>query len=80
MFGFIKRCTFTRLAFLLTLTGVNMLGCVSMHNQECRISRRVLILMGMIRYFFHLILNQVNVVVVATISIIQMQNCVFLIL
>ena len=52
MFGFIKRCTFSRLAFLLTLTGVNMLGCTSMNNQECRISSRVLILMGMIRYFF----------------------------
>ena len=37
MFGFIKRCFFTGLAFLSTLTGVNLLSCISMRNQECKI-------------------------------------------
>ena len=37
MFGFIKRCFFTGLVFLSTLTSVNMLSCVSMSNQECKV-------------------------------------------
>ena len=34
MFGFIKKCFFTGLAFLSTLTSVNLLSCISMSNQE----------------------------------------------
>ena len=37
-------------------------------------------LMGMILRFFPLVLKQVNVVVVATASMIRMHNCVFLML
>ena len=37
MFGFIKRCFFTGLVFLLTLTSVNLLSCISMNNQECKV-------------------------------------------
>ena len=37
MLGFIKRCFFTGLVFLSTLTSVNMLSCVSMSNQECKV-------------------------------------------
>ena len=41
MFGFIKKCFFTRLAFLSTLTSVNLLSagplcCISLVNQECK--------------------------------------------
>ena len=46
MFGFIKRCFFTGLAFLSTLTSVNVfsaapLSCISMNNQECRIKPQI---------------------------------------
>ena len=41
MFRFIKRCVFIGLAFLSTLTGVNMLSCNSMNNQECRIRPQI---------------------------------------
>ena len=34
MFGFIRKCFFTRLAFLSTLTRVDSLSCISMNNQE----------------------------------------------
>ena len=51
MFGFIKKCFFTGLVFLSTLTSVNSLSaallnaialiCISMNNQECKIRRQV---------------------------------------
>ena len=41
MFGLIKRCFFTGLAFLSTLTGVNLLSCISMNNQECKIRPQI---------------------------------------
>ena len=41
MFGFIKRCFFTGLAFLSTLTSVNLLSCISMNNQECKIRPQI---------------------------------------
>ena len=37
MLGFIKKCFFTGLAFLSTLTSVNLLSCISMNNQECKV-------------------------------------------
>ena len=37
MFGFIKKCFFTGLAFLSTLRGINSLSCISMNNQECKV-------------------------------------------
>ena len=36
MLGFIKKCFFTGLKFLLSLTSVNLLSCISMSNQEYR--------------------------------------------
>ena len=36
MLGFIKKCLFTGLAFLSTLTSVNLLSCISVNNQECK--------------------------------------------
>ena len=43
MLGFIKKCFFTGLAFLLTLMGVNSLSCISMNNQECKVRSRIII-------------------------------------
>ena len=46
MFGFIKKCFFTGLIFLSTLTGVNSLNtiplcCISMNNQECKVRPQI---------------------------------------
>ena len=41
MFELIKKAFFTGLAFLSTLTSVNVLSCISMNNQECRVRPRI---------------------------------------
>ena len=41
MFGFIKRCSFTGLTFLSTLISVNLLSCISMNNQECKVRPQI---------------------------------------
>ena len=51
MYGFIKRCFFTGLVFLSTLTRVNFLSvaplngvplsCISMNNQECKVRPQI---------------------------------------
>ena len=35
--GFIKKCFYTGLAFLSTLTRVNLLSCISMNNRKCKV-------------------------------------------
>ena len=85
MFGFIKWCFFTGLAFLLTSTRINLLSaaplsCISMNNQECKVRPHIVNLYGDDPVFFLLVLKQVNAVVVVTISMIHMQKCVFLML
>ena len=85
MLAFIKKCFFTGLAFLSTLTRIHLLNtvplsCISMNNQEYKVRPQVINVNGMILFFFLLVLKQVNAVVVSTISIIRIQNCMFLIL
>ena len=41
MFELIKKAFFTGLAFLSTLTSVNLLSCISMNNQECRVRPQI---------------------------------------
>ena len=41
MFGFIKKCFFTGLAFLLTLTGVNLLDCILMNVKKCKVRPQI---------------------------------------
>ena len=41
-----KECCFTGLAFLSTLTSKNLMSCISMNNQECKVRPQMLILMG----------------------------------
>ena len=41
MFGLIKKVFFTGLAFLSTLTRVNLLSCISMNNQQCRVRPQI---------------------------------------
>ena len=80
MLGFIKKWFLTGLVFLLTLMTVNLLSCISMNNQECKVRPQIVNVNGNDPVFFLLVLKQVNAVVVATISIIHAQNCVFLML
>ena len=42
LFGFIKKLFFTGLVFLSTLTSVNVLSCMSMNNQECKVKRQII--------------------------------------
>ena len=52
MFGFIKQCFFTGLTFLSTLTNVNMLGCISMNKQECKVRPQIVNVNGDDPVFF----------------------------
>ena len=52
MFEFIKRCFFTGLLFLSTLASVNLLSCISMNNQECRVRPQIVHVNGDEPIFF----------------------------
>ena len=83
MLGFIKRCYFTGLSFLSALTSVNLLSCISMNNQECKVIPQIVNVNNEEPVFFPFSIKisaAVNAAVVAAISIIHMQNCVFLML
>ena len=80
MVGFIKRCFFTGLAFLSTLTSINLLNCISMKNQGCKVRPQIVCVSIEGSIFFSLVLKQTNAVVVATISVIHTQSSVFLML
>ena len=41
MFGLIKKVLFTGLGFLPTLTSINLLSCISMNNQECKVRPQI---------------------------------------
>ena len=52
MFGFIKRCFFTGLEFLSTLTEVHSLSCISINNQECKTRPQIVNVNGEDAVFF----------------------------
>ena len=39
---FIKKCFFTGLTFLSALMSVNSLSCISMNNQECKVTPQII--------------------------------------
>ena len=80
MFRFVKKVIFTGLTVSSSFTSVNSLSCISMNNQECKTRQQVVNVNGDEPMFFHLVLKQVNVVVVVIISIIRIQKFVFLML
>ena len=85
MFGFVKKVFFVGLTILSSFTNANSLNaiplsCISMNNQERKTRPQVVNVNGDEPVFFHLVLKQVNVVVVVIISIIRMQKFVFLVL
>ena len=82
MFGFIKKVIFTGLTILasVNLLAITPLRCISMTNQECKVRPEIINVNSDEPVFILLVLKQVNAVVVATISMIHMQKCVFLML
>ena len=81
IFRFVKKLFFVGLTILSDFTNVNSLSCISMNNQECKTRPQVVIANGDEPvFFFHLVLKQVNVVVVVIISTISMPKFVFLML
>ena len=52
MLGFIKMCFFTGLVFLSTLTSINLLSCISMNNQECKVRPQIVNVNGDDPVFF----------------------------
>ena len=80
-----KKVFFVGLTILSSFTKANSLNaitlsCISMSNQECETRPQVVNVNGDEPVFFHLVLKQVNLVVVAIISIIRMQKFVLLIM
>ena len=72
---------FTGLTILSILSSVKPLKCISMNNQERKVRIKIVTVNSdKPAFFFLLALKQVNVVVVVIISIINMQNCVFVML
>ena len=81
MFEFVKQIFISAMIiFSCNLPSVNSLKCISLNNQKCKIRPKLLMLIVTNLYFTLLVLKQVNAVVVVKISVIHMQNFVFLIL
>ena len=80
IFGFVKKVFFVGLTILSGFTNANSLSCISMNNQVCKTRPQVVNVNGDEPVFFHLVLKQVNVVLVLIILTIRMQKFVFLML
>ena len=82
MFGFIKKGFFAGLTILSSVNFLTItpLRCISMTNQECKVRPEIVNVNSDEHEFYPLVLKQVNVVVVVTISMIHMQKFVFLML
>ena len=80
MFRFVKKVFFIGLTILSDFTNANSLNSIpvsyiSMNNQECKTRPQIANVNGDEPvFFFHLVLKQVNVVVVVIILTIHMQN------
>ena len=84
-FGFVKKVFFIGLTILSGFANSNLLNaiwlsCISMNNQECKTRPQVVNVNGDEPVFFHLVLKQVNVVVVVIILTIHMQKFMSLML
>ena len=80
IFGFFKKWFFIVLTILSSFTNANSLSCISVNHQECKARPQIVNVNGDNPVFFHLVLKQVNVVVVVIILTIHMQKFMFLIL
>ena len=64
--------------FAYNLSSVHPLECVSINNQECKVTPGIINFNSNEPLFYPLILKQVNAVVVVIMLMIPIQNCVFL--
>ena len=85
IFAFVKKVFFIKLTTLSGFSSVNSLNaiplsCISMKIKNVKQDPKLLMLMAMSLCFFHLVLKQVNMVVVVKILTIRMQKYVFLML
>ena len=81
MFGFLKQIFVSVMMFFgYSLSSVNPLECVSINNQERKVRPKIVHVNSNEPIFLLLVLKQANAVVVITISMTPMQNCVFLML
>ena len=81
MFGFVKRIFVSTMMFFgCNLSSVNPLECVSMNNQECKVRPEVVNINSNEPIFYPFSIRTSKCVVVVTILMIPMQNCVFLML
>ena len=82
MFGFVKQMIFVSamMFFVWNLESVNSLKCISMNNQECKVRPQIVNVNSEERLFFSFSIKTSKLVVVVIISMIHMQNCLFLML
>ena len=81
MFGFVKQIFISTMMFFgCNLSNENSLKCISTNDQECKVRPEVVNVNSDEIVFFLLILKQANAVEVVIISMIHMENCVFLML
>ena len=81
MSGFIKECFFASMMFFgCNLPSVNSLKCISMNNQECKGRPQTVNVNSEEPVFFPFRIKTSKCSVVVTMSMIRMQNCVFLML
>ena len=79
MFEFLKRVFVSAMMFFgCSLSSVNLLKCVSMKNKKCNVRPEIVNGNSNEPVFFSFSIKQVNVLVVVTILMIPMQNCLFL--
>ena len=64
--------------FFGSLSSRNPLKCLSMKDQECKVRPEIVSVNSKDPMSFLLVLKQLNAVVVVTILMIPMENCVFL--
>ena len=80
MFKFIKQIFISTMMFFGSLSSVNPLECVSMNNQECKVRPEIVNVNSDEPVFFPFSIKTSNAAVVVIISMIYMQNGVFLML
>ena len=71
---------FVGLTILSSITNANSLSCILTNNENCKTGPHFVNVNGYEPVFFHLVLKQVNVVVVVIISTIRMKKFVSLML
>ena len=67
MFKFIKQIFVSAMMFFVSLLSMNLLECVSVNNQKCKIRLEIVNANSNEPFLIHLALKQVNAVVVVTI-------------